>query len=215
MNTVRRMDARLIFGLLLIAGGVLFLLDNLGLVPWAGLLWAAAAALGGLAFLSIVARDRAMWWAFIPGITLLGLAGAITLGELAPALGDVWGGPLFLGAVGLSFWLVYVFDRAQWWALIPGGVMLTLAAIAGLDEATDLDTGGVLFLGLGLTFVLVALAPTPQGPMRWAFIPGGILLAMGLLFLVGFLTAINYLWPAALILAGLFLLWRAVGRRAA
>ena len=88
MNRIRGIDARLLFGLLLIAGGVLFLLDNLGLVPWAGLFWAAAALVGGLAFLSVVARDRAMWWAFIPGITLLGLAGTITLGELAPALGD-------------------------------------------------------------------------------------------------------------------------------
>jgi hypothetical protein len=208
------MDARLVIGLLLIAGGVLYLLDNLGVVRWGGLVWAAAALVGALAFLGVVARDRAMWWALIPGVTLLGLAATISLGELAPALGDRWGGALFLGSIGLSFWLIYVLSRANWWAVIPGGVLLTLAAVAGLEDGMGIDVPGVFFLGLGLTFLLVAVIPTDQGPlrMRWALIPGAILLAMGALFAVGFETAIGYVWPAALILGGLALLWRAFRR---
>jgi hypothetical protein len=209
---MKRMDARLIIGLLLIAGGIFYLLDNLGLVTWGGLVWAAAALIGGVAFLTIVARDRAMWWALIPGISLLGLAGTIGLGELAPALGDRWGGSLFLGAIGLSFWVVYAFGRANWWALIPGGVLLTLAVVAGLDQFGGIETGGVFFLGLGLTFLLVGVVPTAQGPMRWAFIPGGILLLMGLLLGVGFEAAINYIWPVALIAGGLLLLLRGFRR---
>jgi hypothetical protein len=60
--------------------------------------------------------------------------------------------------------------------------------------------------------VLVAVIPTDQGRMRWALVPGAILLAMGVLFAVGFETAIGYLWPAALILGGLALLWRSFRR---
>jgi hypothetical protein len=206
------LDARLIVGLLLIAGGVFYLLDNLGLVRWGGLVWAAAALVGALAFLSVVARDRAMWWALIPGVTLLGLAGTISLGELAPALGDRWGGTVFLGSIGLSFWLVYALSRANWWAVIPGGVLLTLAAVAGLEDGLGIEAPGVFFLGLGLTFLLVAVVPTDQGRMRWALVPGAILLAMGALFAVGFERAIGYLWPAALILGGLALLWRSFRR---
>jgi hypothetical protein len=206
------MDARLVIGLLLIAGGVFYLLDNLGLVRWGGLIWAAAALVGGLAFLSIVVRDRAMWWALIPGVTLLGLAGTISLGEVAPNIGDRWGGPLFLGSIGIGLGLVYALNRTNWWALIPGGVLVTLAAVAGLEDVAGIDGGGLFFLGLGLTFILVALVPTDQGPMRWAFIPGAILLTMGVLLAVGFERAIGYLWPLALIVGGLALLWRAFRR---
>lgn len=211
---MQRIDARFIFGLLLIGGGVIYLLQNLGLITWGPLVWAIAFAVGGLAFLSVFARDRLMWWALIPGLTLLGLAGLLTLQQIAPAQAESWGGSLFLGAIGLAFLIVYAANRQFWWAIIPGGVLLTLAVVAGVDRFAELQTGGVFFLGLGATFALVALAPNPQGPMRWAFIPAAVLAVMGLLLLVGFITAINYLWPAALILAGLFLLARAFRRRA-
>lgn len=211
---MRRIDARFIFGLLLIGGGVIYLLQTMGLITWGPLVWALAFAVGGLAFLSVFVRDRLMWWALIPGLTLLGLAGLLTLQQFAPAQAEDWGGSLFLGAIGLAFLVVYAANRQFWWALIPGGVLITLAVVAGLDRFAGLETGGVFFLGLGLTFAAVALVPTPQGQMRWAFIPAAVLAVMGLLLLVGFTTAINYIWPVALILAGLLLLTRALRRRA-
>ncbi len=211
---MRRIDARFIFGLLLIGGGVIYLLQTMGLITWGPLVWALAFAVGGLAFLSVFVRDRLMWWALIPGLTLLGLAGLLTLQQFAPAQAEAWGGSLFLGAIGLAFLVVYAANRQFWWALIPGGVLITLGVVAGLDRLAGFETGGVFFLGLGLTFAAVALVPTPQGQMRWAFIPAAVLAIMGLLLLVGFTTAINYIWPVALILAGLLLLTRALRRRA-
>lgn len=212
---MKRLDLRLVAGLLLIAGGVFYLLNNLGIIRWGGLVWGAAAGIAAVAFFMAVIRDRQQWWALIPSMTLAALATLITLDYLAPAWSGDWGGSLFLGGIGLSFALIYALDRKMWWALIPGGALLTLAVVAGLDNVEGIESGGVLFLGLGLTFLLLALVPVDEGkPLRWAFIPGGILLAMGALLSVGFERAIGYLWPAALIIGGLLLLARAWRTRA-
>ena len=212
---MRRVDARLVVGLLLIAGGVVYLLQNLGYITWGSLVWSVAFLVGGLAFLAAFIRDRAAWWAIVPGLTLLGLGGGLLLKTINPAMEAAWGGSLFLGSLGLAFWLIYLRDHGMWWAIVPGGVMLTLALVAGLDEMRlPIETGGVFFLGLGLTFLVVALVPTTAGPMRWAFIPAAALLVMGILIGVGFERAINYVWPMALILGGLALLLRAVRRQA-
>jgi hypothetical protein len=212
---MRRIDARLIIGLLLIAGGVVYLLQNLGFITWGSAVWAAAFLIGAVAFLVMFVRDRAAWWAIIPGLTLLGLGGNMALELVNPAAEETWGGSLFLGSLGLAFLIIYLRDRGQWWAIIPGGVLVSLAVVSGLDNLNlPIETGGIFFLGLGQTFLLVALLPTSGASMRWAFFPAAALLAMGILIAVGFERAINYLWPLALILGGLFLLVRAARRPA-
>jgi hypothetical protein len=139
-------------------------------------------------------------------LILVYLAGMIALDSLFPNFSGVFGGAAFLAVIGLSFWIVYFMNRTYWWAVIPGGALLTLAVVAGLPGIVPGEyLGGVFFLGLGLTFGLVAILPTPGGRMRWALIPGGILFAMGI-----FITAIstqyaNLIWPIALIIAGLYL----------
>jgi hypothetical protein len=211
---MRKLDARLVGGLLLVVGGLLYLLQNLGLIVWGGLFWGAAAGVAGVLLLAVVIRDRKQWWAVIPALVLLAVAALAALAILAPPLADRWGGTLFLGAIGLSFWILYLLDRDKWWALIPGGVLVTLAAVANLDQGSDFQAGGIFFLGLAATFALVALLPTPHGQMRWAFIPAAVLLVFGLLLFVGLQSIINYIWPVALIIAGLFILVRAFRRPA-
>ncbi len=72
--------------------------------------------------------------------------------------------------------------------------------------------GGVFFLGLGLTFVLVGLLPSPQGKMGWAFIPAAVLLVMGIVLIGAFTALTNYVWALALIAIGIWLLLRALRR---
>lgn len=139
----------------------------------------------------------------------------MSLEQINPAAAEQWGASLFLGSLALAFWLIYLRDRNFWWAVIPGGVLATLAVVAGLDNLKlPVDTGGVFFLGLGLTFLLLAVLPTSRTSLRWAFIPAAALLAMGVLVGVGFERSINYLWPLALIGAGIALLLRAMRRPA-
>ena len=211
---MRRFEIRIIGGILLIAAGALFLLQNLGIFAVGDYLWPFLFGAGGLVFLYVFLTDRANWWAIIPGFTLLGLAAMIALDQFAPQIGETWGGALFLGGIGLAFWVVYFTNREHWWAVIPGGVLLTIALVAGLSSILEgIETGGVFFLGLGLTFALLAFLPTPEGRMKWAFIPAGVLLVVGLLIATAAAAILNYLWPAALILAGLYLLFRTFSTR--
>jgi len=94
-----------------------------------------------------------------------------------PDVPETLGGVLFLAAIGLAFWVIYFTKRELWWAVIPGGAMFTLALVAGLESVFEgAEMGGVFFLGLGLTFVLLYFVPTPQGRMKWALIPAAVLL---------------------------------------
>jgi hypothetical protein len=94
------------------------------------------------------------------------------------------------------------------------GVLATLALVAFVDTGkSSLASGGIFFLGLGLTFALVALLPNSIGPMRWAWIPAGILGVIGILLLASQEYLINYVWPAALIIGGALLIIRALLRK--
>lgn len=204
-------NRRILFAVLLIAAGVLFLLQNVGLIPnLAGVFWGALFALGGLAFLSVLFTNRSAWWAAIPGIILLDLGALIVFSELFPALGDRAGGSFFLAGIGLAFIVVYLLQPQMWWAIIPAGTMLTLAVVAGIDSVTPgIETGGVFFLGLGATFALLALVGAPPRRLNWAWIPAGVLLVMGILLTFSAGESFKYLWPVVLILVGGFLLFRA------
>lgn len=194
---------------ILIGIGVVLLLQNLDILQGGGtLIWALAFAAGGLAMLGVFAGSpKANWWAIIPGLVLLALGILIGTGERLGA----WGGAMFLGAIGLSFWIVYFTNRQFWWAIIPGGVLLTLMLVVGLAEMLkDLEVGGIFFLGLGVTFALIYLLPTPEGRMKWAIWPAGILLLMGVIITLASASILNWLWAAGLIAGGLYLVFRAI-----
>jgi hypothetical protein len=206
---------RIVGGALLIVVGILALLQGLGvLTNIASLLWAFVFGIGGALFLYIFLTSRSNWWAVIPGFVLLSIGALIALERLFPAMSGGWGGALVMGGIGLAFWVVYFLKREHWWAIIPGGVMLTIALVTGLSSALEgIDTGGVFFLGLGLTFGLLAFAPSPEGRMRWALIPAAVLLVMGLVIMAAAVEILNYLWPVALILVGVYLIFRVARSR--
>lgn len=84
---------------------------------------------------------------------------------------------------------------------------MTLAAVAGLPGKGDgVLPGAIFFTGLAITFLLVALL----AGLRWAYWPA---LALGvvvvLVFSTGWLQLTNYVWAAALLGAGVFVIWRA------
>jgi hypothetical protein len=207
---MKRFDVSAIGGILLIVVGALLLLQNFGVLGIVvALVWALLFAAGGLVFLYMFLTNRANWWAIIPGFALLGLAALIFLDEFFPGFGDALGGAIFLGGLGLAFWAIYFQKRQRWWAVIPGGVMLTLALIAGLSSVFEgAGLGGLFFLGLGLTFALLYFLPTPLGRMKWALILAAVLVVMGLLVTAATTGILEYLWAIALIVGGLYLLFR-------
>jgi hypothetical protein len=207
---MKRFDVRAIGGILLIVVGILLLLQNLAIFEVVvAVVWALIFAAGGAIFLYMFLTNRRNWWAVIPGFALLGLAALIALDEFFPRVGEALGGMIFLGGLGLAFWVIYFVNRKQWWAVIPGGVMFTLALIAGLSPVYEGPAlGGLFFLGLGLTFVLLYFVPTPQGRMKWALIPAAVLVVMGVLITAAATGSLACLGGAILILVGIYSLFR-------
>jgi hypothetical protein len=212
---MKRVGSRILWGVLLIVAGVLFLLQSVGVVQFADILWPTLIGIVSLAFLFVfLSAPRTNWWAVIPGFVLLGVAGIVALDQLAPRVGEIWSGSIFLGGIALAFWVIYLFNPEQWWAVIPGGVLLTLAVVSGLSPMLEgIETGGVFFFGLGLTFALLALLPTPEGRLTWSIIPAIVLLIVGALITAAAAELINYIWPALLIVGGLYLLYRTLSSR--
>ena len=204
---MKRINFRLVLGSLLILAGGLGFLQAFGILENASdLFWGFIFLVGGAAFLYMFFGNQ--WWAIIPGLVLAGVGVVILLPD---SLEDL-GGAVFLGAIGLSFWAVYLSDRQRWWAIIPGGVLFTLAIVSALPEwVAGIDTGAVFFIGLALTFLLVALL----ADMTWAYWPAAGLGAFGVLLLVtSQLSLASYLGAATLILVGVFIIWRSITSKA-
>jgi len=205
-------------GVFLILAGVLVFLQNLGVLAagaeaMVGALFGLLFAAGGIIFLLVFLGNRESWWALIPGFTLLGLGLLVLVGAFAPGLAGGWLGGVFLGMIGLSFLIVFLVKPDNWWAIIPGGTLLTLAVIATLAQTLGgLNSGGVFFLGMALTFGLVYLAIPAHEGRSWALIPAGIMAIMGLGLLAAAVELVRFVWPLALLAAGCYLLLRALRR---
>ena len=166
---MKRFDPRIVFGFLLLTGGVLALMQNMGYLNnapdifWGGLFLAV-----GLVFLTLLFGGN--WWSAFPGFTLVALGTLILLPE---SLED-FGGALFLGGIGLAFWYVYFTSRIErWWAVIPACVLTALAVMIVATTRYE-DIGGAIFLGgIGLAFLIVFL--TDRAERWWALIPAGVL----------------------------------------
>jgi len=200
---MKRFDYRILVGTALVLGGVLMLLDQTGVLKGAAdLFWAGLLAIGAAIFLIWFFTDQSKWWAAIPGFTLAGLSvSSLLLNRIG------WGGLALLGGIGLGFWAIYLSGRQRWWAIIPGGVLVTLGITSVMSDVYGvMDSGGVFFVGLGLTFVLVALL----AKMKWAFIPAAVLLLLGFFLGTPFVGIMEYLWIGILLVAGIILIVSAV-----
>ncbi len=209
---MRKIEPRIVFSILLIGAGILFLLQNLGFLEDAGaVFWALAFAVGGGVFLYIYLTDRTNWWAVIPGLTLLGIGEIIAVSNFLPQYEDILGAPVFMVFISLSFWIIYLTNRENWWAIIPGGVLLSIGIFIGLDSLfPEVDMVGFFFLGMGLTFGVLAYLPARQEWMKWALVPAGVLLLMGVIFLGNAFSALEVIAPGVLVLVGLYLIYRTV-----
>lgn len=205
---MKKFEARLVLGVLLIAAGGLFLLQNLGIIPEAAaLFWGIAFFVGGAGFLYVLYSDRSQWWAAIPGFTLLGVSGVIGLSEFG--LDDI-GGAFMVAMIAVAFWMVFAMNREFWWAIIPAGILSSVAVLVLVEPFLSGEGPvGLMFLGFGGTFLAVRYLAQTTADMRWAYIPAAIFGVMGLLFLVAAVSLMEYVFPVAIILAGGYLILRA------
>ena len=87
-------------------------------------------------------------------------------------------GPGILTFIALALWLVYRRSGSSGsravreWALVPFGIMTTVAAVAAVDVLVPAwDSGVVFLLGMTATFTAIYLLPKERGGARWALWP--------------------------------------------
>jgi hypothetical protein len=190
-----------LIGLILIIVGGLALLGNFGLlggVP--ALFFSFAMGAAGVYLIRYHLSKHSQFWASIVGFALLGLAFA--------ALSGRWDGFYFLGLLGGGFATTYWVERKNgaqrkhWWAVIPAGVLWTLAGVVALENLFPRwDESTLFFAGLAATFGYL-FAYERQ---RWAVFPAVALLIVGVLSLS--FTG-GWVFPALLIATGVYALKR-------
>ena len=191
-------------GVMLFLALVTLLADNVG-GEWIGTVFLFMI---GLSFFLVYWSNRTRWWALLVAYIMFVLS-------IAPVMSSFGGetaayfGTIFLLAIALPFYVVYFRDGKNWWAIIPAGVMTTLAIIATLGIAgwiKDTQTGGysnaILMGGLAATFAVVWL----RHAMSWAKV-AAIILALVAVASIFFASYAEIFWPVAIILAGGYLLY--------
>ena len=206
----RRFLISLTGGILLLVIGVLLLLSNLDIVTLdLESLIGPLLVGGGLIFILVFITNTDAWWALIPGFTLIGVGINIFM---SPWLGENEGrvtAAIFFGSIGLPFLLIYISNHRLWWALLPGGVLLTISVTQLVPDSPAL-MGGIFFLGLAITFGLLYLLPKPSGKLKWALYPAGILLLVGIFITLEATNLLAYIGPLVLLAFGVYVIVRAL-----
>ncbi len=194
-------DRRTQLGIGLIALGILALLGQwgifAGLSRLVGLILFTAL---GLAVLSAYRNDPTRIWPLPVGFGLIGLG--------ISSLDVAWTEGAFLLSLGLGFLAVWMADakRERWWAIIPGGVLLTLGLTASYEATLDFGEafeGTLFFLGLAATFAALYVLPSVR--QRWAIWPAA---GLALVALITLGSTGSWIVPLALILVGAVLFFR-------
>jgi hypothetical protein len=169
----------LFWGLLLIGAGVMALGQQMGYIDqfsdprvW---IWLFA-GISLLAFINYALSGWKQWGWLFPAGVFGGLAMTITLATNNVGTAAV-ATPLFIGLL-IPFAAAYLTDRAHnWWALIPGGVMLFLALTTLLVDSAGGEWVGALFLFMiALSFFVVYLNNRSR---IWALLVAYILAVLG------------------------------------
>jgi hypothetical protein len=171
--------SNLFWGIVLFAGGAAALAQQLGYIHWiTPQIWIGVFALVSvLAFVSYGLSNWKEWGWLFPAGVFGGLAITTALAQ-GPVNSPVVGAPLFFGLL-VPFVAAYLTDRSQnWWALIPGAVMLFLGLTTLIVDTTNGAWIGSLFLFLlALSFLAVYLNDRTR---RWALLVAYILGVLGL-----------------------------------
>ena len=121
-------------------------------------------------------------WTIMWGIALV-LLGGILLAQQLGLLGPTrLSFAVFLfGVPAVLFLLTFAADRRQWWALIPGFVLLGLSLVVINEENRFISTtqaGGLFLFSIGLPFLLIYIL---NRKMWWALIPGGVMVVLSVM----------------------------------
>lgn len=140
---------RTMLGLILVGGGILFLLDQLNIFGITGNL--VLPIIGGVFMYAYFTTRQGHRIGFlIPGAILLGIG----VGQLISSLSvpQLWSrGDVTVLTLGLGFCLIWALERRHWWALIPGGILL-MVGLSSLFAIAQLWPLALIALGIYLLY---------------------------------------------------------------
>jgi len=145
---------------------------------------------------------------YVQGLVLIVVGIVLLLAMRALPVGDQ--NVLVVGALLL---VAYAFT-GRYGLLVPAGILTGLGAGIAARDWVGADRAPVL-LGLGVGFLFVYVVDLARSGRQaaewWPLVPGGILVAVGLLRIVrgtGVLHLIAAWWPILLVVLGIWLLVR-------
>ncbi len=152
-------------------------------------------------------QQRDQW---VGGAVLIAIGAALLLGQVVEDAGQ-----FILVGIGIVLLVLFAVTRNAG-TLIGGGIVtgLGVGVVIAANTSGDIAGAAVLF-GLGLGFVGVWLVGTlmriPETTI-WPLIPGAILVVIGFVVLAGpeAAQALEWLWPVALIGAGVVVIGAAL-----
>ena len=146
----------------------------------------------------------------IMGIMLIIIGSVLLLPSFTDlTLGDLW--PVLMLAPGILFFLGFVADRKSYGLLMPGAILTTYGlvffycTISGWSAMHEL--WAFYLVGPGIGFFLMYYFGKKETAL---LIPGTVLTLLGLIFILRS-TDYDYLWPVAIILAGVLIIM--IGKR--
>jgi hypothetical protein len=150
--------------------------------------------------------DRTEKWLLIISYAMLAVAGLLTFLTLG-VLVDSYVATYVLLAIAFPFLVAFLLNRTNWGLLIPFYVLLVIGIMVPLLELgvlNDTLIATYVLLAIAIPFFIVYIRNTKNW---WALIPGGILAVIGIAFLIAE-TAVEYIFPAALIVGGILIVVR-------
>jgi hypothetical protein len=202
----------------LIPGGVmLFLALTTLLVDSAGGEWVGTLFLFmiALSFLSAYISKRTRTWALL--VAYIAAVLAIAPAMASSAVTAPYYGAVFLLSVAVPFFVVYFRSPDKWWAIIPASAVALIAiisipAIAGWIRTENQGGYASAFLMAGLAVAFAVI--WRRHDKSWAKIVTIVLAALAVASVL-FAAHSEVLWPVAIILVGLYLLFISMRRKIA
>ncbi len=173
----------LMWGLILVAAGSLFLAYNLGIpVDLTPILWmGVCAVLSAAWFIRYLFSDHQRWSWLLPACLFAAIAVMIGLSE-ADVRDTLIAAPLFVGFT-VPFVVAFFTDRQQnYWAVIPAAVFGMLAVTTFSGEPAGEFLAALVVMTIAAPFFFVYMTQPRQW---WALMPAGILGSIGFTALIG------------------------------